>query len=195
MFVRRLVARRYRPALAAGLLVAASLVLGAEAEAARRVPVSETKVPGRDMPRLEATWTIPAPVERVWALISDCNRFAEFMKDVERSRVLSRNGKTTRCELVVDVPFPFGSLHSVSDAHDERQPGIWRQSWQLVSGDFHYDEGYWELRPVASGQTMVHYVSLTEPKLPVPRGRLLEGQKDFIADMLLRLDKRLRSPS
>jgi hypothetical protein len=116
------------------------------------------------------------------------------MPDVEKSRVVSRQGKTTRCVLVVDVPFPFGTLDSVSDMVAEPQPDHWRLSWKLVRGDFHYDEGFWELRPTPRGHTSVRYVSLTKPKLPVPRGTLLAGQKDFIVDMLLRLRKRLLSP-
>jgi ribosome-associated toxin RatA of RatAB toxin-antitoxin module len=162
----------------------------AAAEVAPRVPLTATNVPGRAMPRLEATLTIEAPVDKVAALVADCDRFGEFM-DVEKSKVIERRGNIKRCKLVVDVPFPFGSLESVNEETEERTPGVVRESWKLVSGDFYYDEGFWELKPTPQGYTQVRYVALVEPKLPVPRSMLLGGQKDYIRDMLLKLRKRL----
>lgn len=154
------------------------------------VTLKETVVSGHSLPRLDATTTIDAPVERLWPLISECNRFREYM-ELESARELSRRGTWSRCELVVDVPFPFGKLRSISDQLDERAAGRYRASWKLVSGDYHYDEGFWELTPLGPARTRVRYVTLTEPKLPVPRGMLLEGQRDFVKDLLARLRKRV----
>ncbi|MET0413745.1 MAG: SRPBCC family protein [Polyangiaceae bacterium] len=154
------------------------------------VTLRETVVTGHALPRIDATMTIEAPVERLWPLISECNRFREYM-DIESARELNRRGTWSRCELVVDVPFPFGKLRSISDQLNERAAGRYRVSWKLVSGDYHYDEGFWELTPVGSARTRVRYVTLTEPKLPVPRGMLLDGQRDFVKDLLARLRKRV----
>jgi hypothetical protein len=156
------------------------------------VTLKETVVTGHALPRIDATTTIEVPVERLWPLISECNRFREYM-DIESARELSRRGTWSRCELVVDVPFPFGKLRGISDQLDERAAGRYRASWKLVSGDYHYDEGFWELTPVGPARTRVRYVTLTEPKLPVPRGMLLDGQRDFVKDLLARLRKRALS--
>jgi hypothetical protein len=154
-----------------------------------RVALKEIAVAEHALPRMEATLDIEAPVERLWPLVSDCNRFSEYM-DIESARVLAHRGKWSRCQMVVDVPFPFGKLRSVSDNFDERRPGLFRTRWALVSGDYLYDEGYWELTPAAPGHTFARLVMLTEPKLPVPRGLLLGGQRDYVKDLLLRLRKR-----
>ena len=154
------------------------------------VTLKESVVSGHSLPRLDATMTIEAPVERLWPLVSECKRFREYM-DLESARELSRRGTWSRCELVVDVPFPFGKLRSISDQLDERAAGRYRASWKLISGDYHYDEGFWELTPIGETRTRVRYVTLTEPKLPVPRGMLLEGQRDFVKDLLARLRKRV----
>jgi ribosome-associated toxin RatA of RatAB toxin-antitoxin module len=183
-----------RQALRTLLAVALALSAGPErahAEAPPRVQLKTFPVPGHAMARIDATLTIEVPPERVWALVSNCNRFAEFMEDVEESRQLERHGPRARCSLVVDVPFPFGTLRSITDTLEERRPGMLRQSWKLVSGDFYYDEGFWELTPDARGHTLVRYVTLTEPKLPLPRGMLQSGQEDFVRDLLLRLRQRL----
>jgi hypothetical protein len=153
------------------------------------VTLRETLVAGHALPRIDATTTIDAPVERLWPLVSECNRFREYM-DIELSREVNRRGTWSRCQLVVDVPFPFGKLRSISDQSDDSVPGRHRASWKLVSGDYHYDEGFWELTPLGPGRTRVRYVTLTEPKLPVPRGMLLDGQRDFVKDLLARLRKR-----
>jgi len=165
----------------------------ASARDASSVVIKETPVPEHALPRLEATLSIPAPIERTWALVSDCNRLREFM-DIEQTQLLERHGKVARCQLVVDVPFPFGKLRSIIETHDESRPGLWRQSWKLVSGDYLYDEGFWELTTPRPGATSVRYVTLTEPKLPVPRGMLASGQRDYVQKMLLRLQKQLGAP-
>lgn len=174
-------------------VVLAFVVGSSAAAAAPPVTLRETTVTGHALPRIEAATTIDAPVERLWPLISECRRFREYM-DIESSRELSRHGARSRCELVADVPFPFGKLRSVSEQLDERATGRYRVSWKLVSGDYHYDEGFWELTPLGATRTRVRYVTLTEPKLPVPRGMLLDGQRDFVKDLLARLRKRATAP-
>jgi ribosome-associated toxin RatA of RatAB toxin-antitoxin module len=171
-----------------------AVVLGcaiAASAAAADPPVTskETIVAGHALPRIDATTLIDAPVERLWPLVSECNRFREYM-DLESAREIGRRGTWSRCELVVDVPFPFGKLRSVSDQLDERAAGRYRVSWKLVSGDYLYDEGFWELTSLGPTRTRVRYVTLTEPRLPVPRGMLLDGQRDFVKDLLARLRKR-----
>ena len=151
--------------------------------------MKETPVAKHALPRLEATLEIEAPPERLWPLVSDCNRFKEYM-DLETARVIARRGNWSRCELVVDVPFPFGKLESVSDNFVERRSGVYRATWKLVSGDYLYDEGSWELRATGSGRTLARVSMLTEPKLPVPNGMLLSGQRDYVKDMLVRLRQR-----
>jgi polyketide cyclase/dehydrase/lipid transport protein len=153
------------------------------------VVVKETAVAERAMPRMEAVLEIEVPLERIWPLVSDCNRFHEYM-DIESARVVTRRGNWSRCQMVVDVPFPFGKLRSLSDNFDERRAGLFRTSWKLVSGDYLYDEGFWELTPTASGHTRARLSILTEPKLPVPSGMLRSGQRDYVKDLLLRLRKR-----
>jgi hypothetical protein len=176
-----------RRALALGAVLVAR---AARADAPGTIAITETRVPGYALPRLDATLVVPAPIERVWALVSDCGRAREFM-DLEKSELLARRGKTLRCSTLVDVPFPFGKLRGVTDATDESRPGLMRQSWKLVSGDYRYDEGFWELTVVTPGSTRVRYVTLTEPKLPVPNGMLASGQRDYVQKMLLRLRDRV----
>jgi hypothetical protein len=180
-----------RLAFAAGLC--AALVSGrarAQTGEPARVSIQETRVAGHALPRFDASLLIAAPMERVWSLVSDCRRAREFM-DLESSELLARRGKTVRCRAVVDVPFPFGTLEGVTDATDESRIGVLRQSWRLVTGDYVYDEGFWELSTPRKGYTRVRYVTLTEPKLPVPSSMLASGQRDFVEKMLLRLRERL----
>jgi hypothetical protein len=110
--------------------------------------------------------------------------------DIESARTIARRGKWSRCKLIVDVPFPFGKLQSLSDNFDESRPGVRRTRWKLVSGDYLYDEGFWELTPTPTGHTLARFSTLTEPKLPVPSGMLKSGQRDYVKNMLVRLRKR-----
>jgi hypothetical protein len=183
---------RTPPARRSATYCAALLLASAAARAggpAPRVHLKETPVAKHALPRLEGTLEIEVSPEHLWPLVSDCSRFKEYM-DLETARVVARRGNWSRCELVVDVPFPFGKLESISDNFVERRPGVYRATWKLVSGDYVYDEGSWELTAMGSGHTLARVSMLTEPRLPVPNGMLLSGQRDYVKDMLVRLRQR-----
>jgi ribosome-associated toxin RatA of RatAB toxin-antitoxin module len=155
------------------------------------VQLKAFQVKGRDMPRLDATIEITAPVEDLWKLVSDCTRYGEFM-DVEKSRVIFQKGKVTRCEVSVDLPFPFGTLDGVSDAvlSVNEATGIYTRSWKLVSGDFDYNEGFWQLTRLAPERTKVRYVVLAEPDVMIPIGVLRSKQETRTRETLLKLRQR-----
>jgi ribosome-associated toxin RatA of RatAB toxin-antitoxin module len=155
-----------------------------------RITLGTTAVKGYDMPRIDASIVIEASVENVWRLVSNCDRYGEFM-EVEESKTLWKKGNVSRCRLVVDVPFPFGTLEGISDGTLEVDNGVHRRRWKLVKGDFSYNEGRWELRADDAGHTRVSYSILADPNLPLSRGMLLDKQKAKTRAMLTRLRNRV----
>ena len=186
--------KRARPALCCffGALLGASPL--AVAEPPSPVQLKAYTVAGRDMPRLDATIEIAAPVEEVWRLVSDCDRYGEFMQ-VERSRVVSRKGNSMRCELEVDLPFPFSSLESTSDAvvAVNEAAGTYSRTWKLVKGDFEYNEGSWQLTRLGPNRTRVRYIILAEPDVMIPLGVLKSKQEARTRETLLALRDRAQA--
>jgi len=192
-------ARRFRRAqralvLLLGVLGVSPLALAEPPAPAPPVQLKAFTVAGRDMPRLDATIEIAAPVEEVWRLVSDCDRYGEFMQ-VERSRVVSRKGNSMRCELEVDLPFPFSSLESTSDAviAVNEAAGTYSRSWKLVKGDFEYNEGSWQLTRLGPNRTRVRYSILAEPDVMLPLGVLQSKQEARTRETLLALRERAQA--
>lgn len=122
-------------------------------------------VPGAIVPAALARVRIEVPPARLFAVITDYDRFAEFVPYVTSSRVLRHEAGLRRVSQHLRFPGPVADRHYVIESRDsvtspprER----WRVEWRLVaesdspaSGETGITPaaftGYWELTPVAGG--------------------------------------------
>ena len=137
---------------------------------AREIVVTTEPVPGHKLPRTRMVGLIQAPPEKVWAIIQDCNRYAQTMPRTLESHELERNGDRVHCKAKVDMPFPLGDLVSDTEAVHTIEPGVrYERRWTLRGGDFDANEGSWTLEPRDGGAaTLVRYQSLFVPKVSIP---------------------------
>ena len=137
---------------------------------AREIIVTTEDVPGHKLPRTRMVGLIQAPPEKVWAIIQDCNRYAQTMPRTLESHELERQGDRVRCKAKVDMPFPFGDLVSDTEAVQTVERGVrYQRKWTLRGGDFEANEGIWTLEPRDGGAaTLVRYQSLFVPKVAIP---------------------------
>lgn len=170
-----------------------ALAGGADDKLAKgEVIVSEKEVSGYDMPRVTAVGVINAPMEKVWKIIDDCSNYTKTMTRVEESKELSRNGSKIRCKVVLDLPWPLGTLEAVTDAVHTVQPGkLYKREWKLVSGDYHYNVGSWTLEPFNGDpkRTKATYRVLVKPKISIPDGIKARAQKSALPDLFENLRK------
>ena len=140
----------------------------------------------RGFPRGLARVLIEAPPEQVFRIIDNCNRYRYNMKLVSHSKQLSRKGPVVVCEVVVDLPFPFGSLRSVTKGVHQVGPPVWGRKWTLVSGDYQVNQGAWELTRYRSdaGRTLVTYRTHIEPDMSLPDFVVASSQKRSLPMML-----------
>ena len=122
-------------------------------------------VPGAAVPAALARVRIEVPPARLFAVITDYDRFAEFVPYVTRSRVVRREAGRRRVSQHLRFPGPVADRHYVIDSRDTVTPSPqdrWRVEWRLVpekdlaaSGETGIIPaaftGYWELTPVAGG--------------------------------------------
>lgn len=122
-------------------------------------------VPGAAMPAALARVRIEVPPARLFAVITDYDRFAEFVPYVTSSRVLHHEAGRRRVSQHLRFPGPVADRHYVIDSRDSVTPSPrkrWRVEWRLVpeSGSPASGAtgiipaaftGYWELTPVAGG--------------------------------------------
>lgn len=122
-------------------------------------------VPGAAVPGALARVHIEVPPARLFAVITDYDRFAEFVPYVIRSRVVHREDGLRRVSQHLRFPRPVADRHYVIESRDSVTPfpqERWRVEWHLVPDTYRpaADEagitpamftGYWELAPASGG--------------------------------------------
>jgi coenzyme Q-binding protein COQ10 len=104
------------------------------------------------MPGASRSIVINAPMEKVFALITDFERYKEFLPEVRAVRVLDRsNGTVTvqyEAEIVKRIKYTL--------RHVAQPPS--RVTWSFVEGEVMKDnKGSWELEPAGEGKTKATY--------------------------------------
>lgn len=135
------------------------------------VVTKSEKVAGSTMPRLRVIARIDKPLQRVWDMVTTTEVQARYMPRIKLAEILERfdDGKTVRT--VVDMPFPFKNLESVTRCYPkDLSDGGKTQSWRLLSGDFDTNEGSWTMEPLDGSDqaTLIQYEFHAEPHIIIP---------------------------
>jgi coenzyme Q-binding protein COQ10 len=112
------------------------------------------------MPRVEVERVVPAPPDRVYAVLSDMERFPQFMKSVESLTVRERGDGYTVTEWVARLQ---GARFRWVE-RDEFYPG--RIVYNQIEGDLRVFRGEWRVEP-AEGGTRVVLVTEFEFGMPM----------------------------
>ncbi len=117
------------------------------------------------MPRIELDMHINAPIERVYAIARDVERFPEYMEDLQSLRVLERSpdGSRTVTEWVGLIrEFKMTVRWKQEDRWDD---AAFRDDFRLIQGDLDQMAGYWQFSPADGG---TRFVSVVEYEYNVP---------------------------
>ncbi|QYF95978.1 SRPBCC family protein [Massilia sp. PAMC28688] len=130
--------------------------------AARRVEVD-----GEQIFEVVASGTVKASQAAVWKVLTDYERMPEFVPDLEKTRLLSRNGNRAILEQAGVARFMFLSrnIHLVVQAHETPMSAI---DISLVTGDMKMYDCRWEITPLPDGGTRLDYTGRMVPKFYVP---------------------------
>jgi coenzyme Q-binding protein COQ10 len=118
---------------------------------------------------------IPRPPAQVWAVLTDFERWPDFMPLVEKTRVARRDGPRLWVAQKFSVMFVSMGHTTIYDL----ATGDGRLSWRLDDAEPHdiaASQGAWQLVPIADGrETLVRYVA---------RMRAGRGVPGFVEDWL-----------
>jgi len=104
------------------------------------------------MPGASRTIVINAPVEKVFAVVTDFEKYKEFLPEVKSARV--RNCVAGSCE----VDFEVEVIKSIRYSIRVKEAAPHRMEWSFISGDFMKDNaGGWVLEDMGGGQTRATY--------------------------------------
>jgi hypothetical protein len=94
------------------------------------------------LPGLRAMFVVPAPRERIWAVLLDYKNFSDIYTGIDKIQVLAHDAFGATVAFWVDAVVK--KYHYVVYRHYEK-PG-WRLTWRRLSGDLQQIEGSWETR-------------------------------------------------
>jgi coenzyme Q-binding protein COQ10 len=95
---------------------------------------------------------INAPVEKVFDVIIQYEKYGEFLSEVKEVRTSGRQGNEVNVHYKVDV---VKTIKYTIRVKEERPT---RMSWSFVEGEFMKDnKGHWLLEPAGEGKTKATY--------------------------------------
>jgi len=116
------------------------------------------------MPGATRSIVINAPIEKCFAVISDYERYPEFLPEVKGIKTANRRGTE------VDVHYQAEVVKLIKYAvhmHEEKPTKV---SWTFIDGEFMKDnKGGWVLEPTPDGKTKATYNIAVEVGLLVPK--------------------------
>jgi ribosome-associated toxin RatA of RatAB toxin-antitoxin module len=98
------------------------------------------------------TIVINAPIEKVFDVITQYEKYSQFLPEVKEVRTSNRQGNEVNVHYKVDV---VKTIKYTIRAREERPT---RMSWTFVDGEFMKDnKGSWVLEPAGEGKTKATY--------------------------------------
>ena len=123
------------------------------------------------MPKIESTIMINGPIEAVYEIAKDIEKFPQFMPDVKDVKILSRNGDVVISEWSAYIPdFKMTVKWTEEDTWNNEDKTC---NFKLIKGDYAAYFGRWTFEETAGG---VVFDSIVEYEYDVPLiGALIKG--------------------
>jgi ribosome-associated toxin RatA of RatAB toxin-antitoxin module len=152
-----------------------------------QVEIRSYKVAGSDTPQIVARSVMDVPAKKVWAIVSDCAHYKEHMPRIAASELVKKEGKVHTCKVTIEMPFPFANLSGVTEAVHEVSDTSMSRTWKLVSGDYKFNDGSWQVKALDAGSSLVVYTVHAEPNTIVPQAIRESAQKKTLPAMFERV--------
>jgi coenzyme Q-binding protein COQ10 len=132
---------------------------------------------------------INSPPERVFDVISDYERYPEFLSEVKSIRTSGRQGNQVSIHYEVHV---MKHIRYTLRMTEDRPRGL---KWTFVEGEVMKDNtGGWVLEPLPDGKTKATYSVDVALGLLVPRPLVTAMVESSLPKMLESFKKRIESP-
>ena len=143
---------------------------------------------------------IDSAPERLFEVLTDVDKFAEFMPYVKISRAERQIDGTIINHQELGLPFPITDRqYDVRITNGIRGDGaqrVWESAWTYVPGSGNIDEthGAWVLTEHRPGKTLLLYHVLTDPGGLIPRWAYNLAITQSVPDLLASIARRASEP-
>ncbi len=171
---------------------------GWERLARGEVVVELQGVAGSAVKRGVAVAVIDLPAERLFRVVTDNARFAEFMPHVAESTVeTGPDGAIVNFQRL-DLPFVHDRHYRVRIVNTEGEEDGWtvrRSAWTYVpgSGNIAESRGSWTLVELATDRTLLVYEVFTDPGGWIPAWLYNRATRQAVPDLIASVRERARS--
>ena len=132
---------------------------------------------------------LPATLQEVWSFIDDKEGACEYISDLERCKVIARNGSE---DLVEQTTRPQGAPRSFTYTLRHQDTFPTRMDFHRESGDLRDIVGSWVFDPVDDGSTtLLIYALHIDAGILVPQRLIRHSQEKQLPDVLLAIRTRM----
>lgn len=104
------------------------------------------------MPGATRSIVVNSPIEKVFAVVTDYDRYGEFIPEVRRITTSNRRGNE------IDVHYEIEIVKRIRYSIRMKEEKPTRLSWTFIEGEIMKDnKGSWVLSPAGEGKTNVTY--------------------------------------
>ncbi|NOK00855.1 MULTISPECIES: type II toxin-antitoxin system RatA family toxin [Myxococcus] len=141
------------------------------------------------MPGASRTIIVNAPIEKVFDVITQYERYPEFLSEVKGIRTENRKGNT------VDVHYKVDVVKTISYSIHVTEERPTRMSWSYIKGEFMKDnQGSWVLEPAGEGKTKATYTVEMALGALVPKSVVSALVETSLPKMLDAFKRRFEAP-
>ncbi|NTX54126.1 SRPBCC family protein [Myxococcus sp. CA051A] len=141
------------------------------------------------MPGASRTIVINAPIEKVFDVITQYERYPEFLSEVKETRTANRKDNT------VDVHYKVDVMKTVRYSIRVVEERPRRMSWSFIEGEVMKDnKGSWVLEPEGEGKTRATYNVEMALGLLVPKAVVNALVDTSLPKMLEAFKRRAEAP-
>jgi ribosome-associated toxin RatA of RatAB toxin-antitoxin module len=120
-----------------------------------------------EMRVVEHTREIEAPARVLYEVVTDYERYPDWLPEFRSARILRKEGNETDVEFVFAVPIKQ-IRYSIRVQHD---PEKLETRWHFLSGEIIDDtEGGWRFEPLGENRTRIYYRVGVSINVPVSKG-------------------------
>lgn len=140
------------------------------------------------MPKVVKTVVINAPLKKIFDVITDFEKYPEFIPEMREVHVLKRKYTTLEVKFMAELIRIIEYVLRIKIAHPKSI------SWELVSGSMlSHNHGSWEFKELKHNSIEATYTIDVEPTLLVPRSMMQVLMESNLPRMLDNFKNRIES--
>lgn len=168
------------------------------------IKVFRREVPGRDLAEAKAQIVVEQAPERLWKVITEIDKYVEFMPYVEEIRVMGAEGKVSFVYHRIDPPLVDMREYTLR-MEDEVIDGLWIRKWTLADNKgppkrddcvhLAVSDGSWTVERLDQKRTQLTYWVYTDSGGSIPTWIANKANTISLPDVMRAVTARAKDPT